>query len=65
MPLYDYRCQVCDAEVQVLRSLSEHDKLPEEHETSTTEDHAHDWVKQLGAVRTIKGRSWGPGKGHW
>jgi putative FmdB family regulatory protein len=55
VPIYPYKCQACDLEIEVIRTLSE-DPMPDGTEYSTpcpagTKQGAHDWVKQMGLTR--------------
>jgi hypothetical protein len=74
MPIYQYRCKTCGTDAEVIRSLADSEVVPTAaEEDPTTRYHGHQdacadghaWEKLLGVVKTIKGRSWGRGKGHW
>ena len=67
MPFYNNRCKKCAKEIEVIRNLSEHDKPPQSDEIGTEEEPkcTHEWEIIIGRVSTVKGATWGGGKGNW
>lgn len=61
MPLYPYECVECKQYVEVLRSMSEHDRLPGKDDLPTSEvtDCDHKWERIIGPVTKQYGSSWG------
>lgn len=69
MPIYDYKCETCLIEVEVIRSINapaeEHAPLADEIPKSDTEC-AHRWKRVIrGKIAVTKGWNWGHGKGYW
>jgi len=70
MPLQEFRCKKCRKEVEVIRSLKEFDKEPEEG-CDCPEGEGPEWQKFLSKPPTSNyGAGWSPygsgkGKGNW
>lgn len=68
MPLYNWRCETCKEEIDVLRSFADYEQGPQPEELpqdKTDKTCAHKWTRVVNPVKTIKGIGWGAGKGNW
>lgn len=67
MPIYDYRCGKCKAEMQIVRTVAEMEQPPTEAEMPKPADPPcpHEWERFI-AGRRFKhyGDSWGTRKGY-
>lgn len=66
-PIYQWRCDACDALVDVMRTMADSAVQPTEGElaeadtppTCSTDTGRHAWLRALAATPTIRGASWG------
>ena len=67
MPLYNWRCEHCKQEIDVLRAFADYEQEPQPEELPEASDRActHKWNRVVNPVKTIKGIGWGAGKGSW
>jgi predicted nucleic acid-binding Zn ribbon protein len=67
MPQYEWRCDACKVETTVIRSFQEYKEPPTEDEVPKSDTPcSHVWERLIGRGQTtVKGASWGPGKGYW
>lgn len=70
MPIYNWECKACGQSAEVIRPLSRFDEPPTGEEAPPPVEACgpagHTWERiHTSAPRTIKGPSWGPGKGSW
>ena len=67
MPMYTYKCDKCQKELDVLRRISESDLPPQDYEMDKEEASCpHEWKRFMNSTPAVaKGWNWGPGKGNW
>ena len=65
-PLYNWVCDGCKVEIDVLRSFAEYEQEPQAEELpeATPEPCTHKWRRVVNPAKTIRGIGWGK-KGHW
>lgn len=72
MPMYNYKCVKCELLVEVMRNISEHDRVPEASELPSEAEipvdrkcEAHEWKKQIGKTSfKLRGYGWS-NTGYW
>jgi NAD-dependent SIR2 family protein deacetylase len=62
MPLYQWRCEQCGQQEDTVETVEERDKPPAIPETDGCE---HQWIRLVGAPKTVRGPSWNGSKGNW
>lgn len=72
MPMYEWRCPECGAELSVIHTFDEGAEPPTVAEVAAAKIPAchsvggHQWTKVYGAVVVARGPNWGDGsKGNW
>ena len=71
MPMYDWRCTECGADIAVIRPADNNGDMPTPEELAESKvatcNHVggHDWRRVYGAVIVTKGPNWNGGKGAW
>lgn len=72
MPMHDWKCPRCAADISVIRGINEGGEGPTLAEVAEAglpskcnEPGGHDWRKVYGAVLVTKSAAWGSGKGNW
>lgn len=61
MPTYGWRCTKCDTKVEMVLSVKEYDKKPDQKCKCETPE----WVKSLGPTQYKRGPGWRGRKGEW
>jgi predicted nucleic acid-binding Zn ribbon protein len=64
MPLYVWKCTKCDAKKEVIRTFDGFRDPPTAEEAGEGECE-HEWDKQIGTPKIVRGSGWGGMKGHW
>jgi predicted nucleic acid-binding Zn ribbon protein len=66
MPLYTWKCEVCEKEIDILRPFAESSEEPKEDDTDyPKEECQHKWTKVMNTFRLTRGPNWTGKKGHW
>ena len=66
MPIYHYRCEKCDKETEILRTVAEIDSPMTDEEREDTEECTHEYKRLIAPIRFYRGANWGTGKkGCW
>jgi len=65
MPLYCWKCEVCDNQVEILRPFTGSEDTPKEDDPHYPAiECEHRWIKQMQVFRLTKAPGWGS-KGNW
>jgi len=66
MPNYLWKCDTCEEEVSVIKSIKQYNEPPTEEELKDLDgDCEHVWKRILSGFRMIRGEGWRGSKGNW